>query len=249
MTRLLTLAILVTASLALQNSAFALQEETPPTQETTESSAATEEFTAESLIEKASYLIGYYYAQGLKADSVEIDIDQFFNGMQDATRGNAPPMSDEEILAVQKAFDKAIIKKQQEAFAKAADENLRAGIEFMKKNALVEGVKELENGVQYSVLVAGDGTENPRLTDRVKVHHKGTFINGTVFVNTQGGEPLTVNVGGLPRGYAAAVQHMKVGDKWKVCIPGDLAFGSQGTEMIGPNQTVIYELELVEIVK
>ena len=249
MTRLLTLTMLVSALLVLQNHAVALQEETPPTQETTESSQATQEFTAESLTEKASYLIGYYYAQGLKAESVEIDIDQFFKGMQDATKGEAPPMSDEEILAVQKAFDKAIMKKRQEIFAKAADENQRAGIEFMKKNALVEGVKELENGVQYSVLVSGDGTDNPRLTDRVKVHHKGTFIDGTVFVNTSGGPPATFSVGGLPRGYAAALIQMKVGDKWMVYIPGDLAFGTEGTEMIGPNQTVIYELELVEIVK
>jgi FKBP-type peptidyl-prolyl cis-trans isomerase FklB len=249
MTRLLTLAILVTASLVLQHNAVALQEETTPTQETTDSSTETQEFTAESLTEKASYLIGYYYAQGLKADSVEIDIDQFFNGMKDATKGTAPPMSDEEILAVQKAFEKAIVKKQQEAFAKASDENQRAGVEFMKKNSLVEGVKELENGVQYSVLVSGEGTENPRLTDRVMVHHKGTLIDGTVFANTLGGPPATVNVGGLPRGYTAALLQMKVGDKWMVYIPGDLAFGSEGTEFIGPNQTVIYEVELVEIVK
>jgi FKBP-type peptidyl-prolyl cis-trans isomerase len=143
-----------------------------------------------------------------------------------------------------------MIKKQQEMVAKAADENQRAGSEFMRGNVLADGVKELENGVQYSVITEGDGTDNPRLTDRVKVHYKGMFIDGTVFESTFGGNPSSQNVGGMIRGLSTALQQMKVGDKWKVFIPGDLAYGVQGIQpMIGPNQTLVYELELVEIIK
>ncbi len=249
MKRLFTFAILILSTPLLATTSFAIQEETTPPQEKGELAAATQEFTAQSLNQKANYLIGYEFAQRLKADSIEIDIEQLLRGIQDATKGNAPPMSDEEILAVQSAFDKAIAKKQQEMIAKAADENQRAGIEFMKKNVLVEGIKELENGVQYSVVNSGAGTDNPRLTDRVKIHHKGMFVDGTVFESTFGGPPAVVSVGGMPRGYASALQQMKAGDKWMVYIPGDLAYGSEGTQVIGPNQTLIYELELVEIVK
>lgn len=208
------------------------------------------EFTAESLAEKASYLIGYNLIQDLKANSVDVDIDQLLKGIQDANQGAQPPMTDEEIMAVQQAFERAIVRKQQEMIAKIADENQRDGMEFMSKNALVEGVKELENGVQYSVLAAGDG-ENPRLTDRVKVHLKGMFIDGTVFENTFGRDPASFNVGSVPlRGLSSALQQMKPGDKWKVFIPGDLAYGAQGNPpAIGPNQTLVYELELVEIIR
>jgi FKBP-type peptidyl-prolyl cis-trans isomerase len=242
--------LLMLSILTFSSDVTARQEETPPASASDGSAPLQQEFTAQSLNEKANYLIGYNFAQELKTNSIEIDMDQLFQGIRDAAAGNPPPMSDEEIMAVQQAFQKSIAKKQQEEFAKTADDNQRAGMEFLKKNALVEGVKELENGVQYSIVTSGAGTENPRLTDRVKVHYKGTFIDGTVFESTFGGSPAVFNVGGVIRGFSSALQQMKVGDKWMVYIPGDLAYGAGGNPpVIGPNQTLVYELELVEIIK
>lgn len=217
----------------------------------TKETAPLQQIEEKTLVQKASYLIGYDFAQSLKADSIDIDMEQLFKGIRDASSGAAPPMSDEEILAVQQAFQKAMIRKQQEAFARASDENQRAGAEFMSKNVLVEGVKELESGVQYSVITEGTGTESPRLTDRVKVHLKGSTIDGSVFESTFGSDPVVFSVGASPlRGVATALQSMKAGDKWKLFIPGDLAFGAAGNPpAVGPNQTLIYEIELVEIVK
>ncbi len=249
-----SVAIIVSTTLCLfagTGVILALQETTPEARGTGEPSTEQQsEFTAESLTEKASYLIGYNFIQELKAGSVDLNLEQLIKGIQDAHSGAQPPMSDEDILAVQQAFQRAMTRKQDEMLARAADENQRAGIEFMRKNALEEGVKELENGVQYIVLAEGTGTDNPRLTDRVKVHYKGTFLDGSVFDSSIGGPPATFGVSGVIRGFTAALLQMKAGDKWKVFIPGDLAYGAAGDPpQIGPNQTLVFELELIEIVK
>jgi FKBP-type peptidyl-prolyl cis-trans isomerase len=244
------LRIVLVAFLLLPVSVALAFQETSPAGGAPDAATEQQEFTAETLNQKASYLIGYNLIQDLKASGVDFDQEQLIKGIQDAIGGNPPPMSDEEILAVQQAFDRALIKKQEEMLAKLADENQRAGAEFLKKNALEEGVIELENGVQYIVLTAGTGTENPRLTDRVKVHYKGMLLDGSVFETTSGGPPESFSVGAATRGFSAALQQMKVGDKWKIFIPGDQAYGVEGRPpIIGPNQTLIYELELVEIVR
>ncbi len=251
MARALTTPILIAGLFVAANPALGWQEsgaaQPPATQQDDQDSG----FTAESLTEKASYLMGYNLIQDLKANAVDVNIKQLLQGINDAHQGNQPPMTDEEIRAVQEAFERAIVRKQQEMMAKMADENQRAGVEFLRANALTEGVKELENGVQYSVMTAGEGTENPRLTDRVRVHLKGMFIDGTVIENTFGGQPAAFNVGSVPlRGVSSALQQMKEGDKWKVFVPGDLAYGAQGNPpVIGPNQTLVYELELLEIIR
>jgi FKBP-type peptidyl-prolyl cis-trans isomerase len=128
---------------------------------------------------------------------------------------------------------------------------MRKGTEFLKSNLLQEGVKELENGLQYRVLAEGEGP-SPRLTDSVRVHYKAMFTDGTVWESTTGSEPLSLTVGSAGiRGIVNALQKMKAGDKWKLFIPSDLAFGVQGdpSGLVGPNQVLVYELELLEIMK
>ncbi len=250
MARLLTIVVVAAGFLFAGWSVGARQDPAEPEMPAGNQDDSIPQFTAESLTEKASYLIGYNLIQDLKANAVDINKEQLLKGIEDATGGIQPPMSDEEIVAVQQAFERAIVRKQQEMMARVADDNQRTGLEFMRSNALNDGVKELENGVQYSVIIEGDGTESPRLTDRVRVHYKGMFIDGNVFENTSGGPPAAFNVGGVIRGLSSALQQMKVGDKWTVYIPGDLAYGAQGSPpVIGPNQTLIYELELVEIIR
>ncbi len=210
---------------------------------------ATQEYTPESLKQKYSYLFGYNFIKNFQREEVEFDLQELIKGIQAASKGEAPSMTDEEIQSVELAYRKMIVQKQQEMMAKLADENMRKGKEFLKANLLKEGVKELENGLQYSVIKEGAG-KSPRITDTVKVHYKAMFIDGTVWESTSGTEPISLTVGGAGmRAMVTALQKMKTGDKWKLFIPSDLAFGVQGTPSIGPNQALIYEIELVEIGK
>lgn len=210
----------------------------------------TQQFTPESLKQKYSYLFGYNMVKDLQRNEIEFDLKELLKGIQEAADGKAPVMTDEEIQSVEMAFQRMIVRQQQERMAKLADENLRRGAEFLKANLLKEGVKELENGLQYKVLQQGEGS-SPRITDTVKVHYKAMFIDGTVWETTAGAQPVSLTVGGAGmRAIVSALQKMKAGDKWELYIPADLAFGVQGQPpVIGPNQALIYELELVEIVK
>jgi FKBP-type peptidyl-prolyl cis-trans isomerase len=132
-----------------------------------------------------------------------------------------------------------------------ADKNMREGREFMKQHALKDGVKQLENGMQYSALETGDGPM-PKITDRIKVHFVGTTLAGKEFESTRTNQqPAVIPVGGIGiRGIVEALLRMNVGSKWQVVIPPDLAYGVAGAPPdIEPNQTLIFEIELIEIVK
>lgn len=208
-----------------------------------------EEHTGKSLIEKSSYMLGYEYFMNFKAGEIEIDVEKFMNGMRDAAGGKELAFSKEEIIAIDEAFKKLMAEKQTEMLKKAADKNMREGDAFLKENALKEGVKEFESGLQVKVIKEGDGAV-PKINDTVKVHYKGTFPDGTQFDGT-GKEPAVFGVGGVIRGMGEALQKMKVGSKWQIVVPGSLGYGPRGYLQagIGPNQTLVFEIELVDIVK
>lgn len=126
--------------------------------------------------------------------------------------------------------------------------NNAEGQAFLEKNATAEGVVKLESGLQYKVITAGTGAK-PGATDRVKVKYRGSLLDGTVFDETKE-EPITLSVGGVIKGWQEALQLMPVGSKWQLFIPGDLAYGERGGgEKIGPNATLLFDIELIEIVK
>lgn len=208
-----------------------------------------EEVSAESLKQKASYLIGFNMIKELKMQEIEVDLEQLLQGINDAAEGKQPTMSDEEIRSVGIAFDRMVEKRRQDLLAKIADDNMRQGTTFLNENKTQEGVIELESGLQYSVLQEGEG-DSPRITDSVKIHLTEMFVDGTVVRTTSGGQPVNITVGAWTRGVSEALQKMKVGAKWKLVVPSDLAYGVQGNPpVVGPNQVVIYDLELVEIIK
>ncbi len=138
----------------------------------------------------------------------------------------------------------------QSVASKEADANSKAGEEFLAENGKRSEVTTTESGLQYEVLVEGTG-EKPTLESTVLCHYHGTLIDGTVFDSSvDRGEPIDFPVKGVIRGWTEALQLMPVGSKWKLYIPSELAYGSQGTQgAIGPNATLIFEVELLEIVK
>ena len=136
-------------------------------------------------------------------------------------------------------------------FEKVAQEmgetNRKKGEEFLKNNLKKEGVDTLSDGIQYKVLVAGNGVK-PQETDVVKVHYKGTLIDGTEF-DASKEEPVEFPLNRVIRGWTLAIQHMPVGSKWIIYIPGDMAYGPRGAgNLIGPNETLIFEVELLDVV-
>lgn len=192
-------------------------------------------------------------AESLKKQGLDLDMAQVLEGIGLAARKEKLGIENEDVQSIMRALQMKVQKEQREkAMAKMkaeGDANKAAGEAFLAKNAEAEGVKKLDNGVQYSIITEGTG-DKPAATDKVKLHYHGTKVDGTVFDSSvDKGKPITHNASGFVKGFNAAVQAMPVGSKWKVVIPADLAYGMRGPGAIGPNSTLIFEIELLEIVK
>ena len=236
------LALLVTAGLAYVGltSPVTADEEVPPQKGS---------IALKTLKEKASYAIGLNIGGQLAAEGADIDPTILAEGLKAALTGQKPAMTEEEMGAALSEFSKIA---QEEATAKAkakGDKNRAAGDAFLNENKQKKGVKVTASGLQYSVLKQGDGA-SPKKTDTVKVHYHGTLINGEVFDSSvKRGEPAQFPVNRVIPGWTEALQMMKVGDKWQLVIPSDLAYGDRGTPggPIGPGAVLIFDVELLEI--
>jgi FKBP-type peptidyl-prolyl cis-trans isomerase FklB len=187
---------------------------------------------------KASYGIGANLGKGLLRDSVPVNIDLVIRGFRDAYAGKELPMSDTEIRSTLQAYWK-------ETRAKLGEENLAAGKAFLEENKGKEGVVTLPSGLQYKVLEEGEG-DSPAATDIATVHYRGTLINGTEFDSSYGrGKPSEFRVNQVIKGWSEALQLMKSGSKWQLFIPSDLAYGANGQRNIGPNSTLLFDVELI----
>lgn len=191
-----------------------------------------------------SYIVGFQIGQQLANDNIEVNEEAFLAAIQDATTGKQPQLSQAEIQAT--------LQKMQQARAaeaeQAAEKNRNKGKEFLARNADKAGVKTTDSGLQYEVIEPGKG-EKPEASDTVRVHYRGTLIDGTEFDSSfKRGEPATFPVNGVIQGWQEALQMMKEGAKWKIYVPSDLAYGSRGAGgQIGPNETLIFDVELLEI--
>ena len=203
-----------------------------------------------SFKDKASYSVGYELGGNLAAQEMDLDVKLILRGLADAYQGKKHQLDEEDLRAVMTVYLDQLQKKQQEKWQTLSRENLKKGESFLKKNRLLEGVKELESGLQIKVLKAGDGA-TPKLTDRVKVHVRSTNVDGRELDNTyKVGEPVVFAVGGAMKGWVEALQRMKAGDKWTLYVPSQLSYGPEGfPPLVGPNETLIFEFELLEIVK
>ena len=198
--------------------------------------------------DKISYIIGLDIGNNLKRQSADVDLDILLRGMKDSLSGTKPVLSENEIREVTTAFKQEMTKKQAEETKKLAEKNKKEGDAFLEENKKKEGVKTLPSGLQYKVITEGSG-RSPKESDTVTVNYKGTFVDGTEFDSSyKRGEPATFPVNGVIKGWVEALPLMKEGAKWQLFIPPGLAYGETGAgNAIGPNATLIFEVELISI--
>ena len=194
-------------------------------------------------MDKISYALGLSIGNNFRTSGIKyLKIEAFIKGIDDVLSDKKPDISYDEAKQI---INDYFVKLQ----AEQVKLNKEAGEEFLRINKGKAGVVTLPSGMQYEILKKGSGTK-PKAADKVKCHYHGTLINGTVFDSSvQRGEPATFGVSQVIQGWVEALQLMEKGSKWKLFIPSELAYGERGAgEKIGPNSTLIFEVELIDIV-
>jgi FKBP-type peptidyl-prolyl cis-trans isomerase FklB len=199
--------------------------------------SAQENLVLKNQKDKVSYIIGMNIGKDLKRQLIDISPKILAEGVQQALAGSKPLLTEQEIQETMMAFQKEMMAKQKER-----------GDAFLAENKKKEGVKTLPSGLQYKVIKAGTG-KKPKLNDTVMTHYRGTLIDGTEFDSSyKRGQPVSFLVSGVLPGWTEALQLMEEGAKWQLFIPSNLAYGERGAGgIIGPNATLIFEIELVSI--
>ena len=195
-------------------------------------------------MDKVSYALGLSIGNNFQNSGIKkLQVEDFVKGLEDVLGEKQPAISYEEAKQV---INDYFMKLQQERL----EINKQAGAEFLEINRHKAGVAELPSGLQYEILKQGTGAK-PSASDKVKCHYHGTLINGTVFDSSvQRGEPATFGVSQVIPGWVEALQLMPVGSKWRLFIPSNLAYGEHGAgDVIEPNSTLIFDVELLDIVK
>ncbi|MBO7741852.1 MAG: FKBP-type peptidyl-prolyl cis-trans isomerase [Victivallales bacterium] len=200
--------------------------------------------------EKTSYCLGMDIGMSFKRLPVEIDLAAAIAGLTDTFQGSAPQVNEEDFMRLMQSFQQSLREAAEKKAAAAADENRKEEAEYLARHRAEEGVVVTASGLQYKVVKEGTGAK-PGLKSVVKVHYTGTLPNGNVFDSSvQRGEPATFPVDGVIAGWTEALQLMSVGSKYQLVIPSALAYGKRGAgQMIGPDQLLIFDVELLEIVK
>lgn len=199
--------------------------------------------------EQLGYCLGLDFGSRIKADGVEVEFAGLVAGLRDALSGAEPQLSDEQIDAVMSRFQQSMQQKAEEQMADIAAENEAKGAAFLAENKSKEGVQETPSGLQYRIVEEGEG-ESPGPTDVVRCHYEGTLIDGTVFDSSyKRGQPAEFGVNQVIAGWTEALQMMKPGAKWEVFLPSGIAYGPRGAGgAIGPNETLIFTIELLGVV-
>lgn len=198
--------------------------------------------------DKLSYAIGMEMGKGVKAQGLDVDTGLVSQGLKDAITGGKSLMSDDELQTVISALQTQLKQKQEEAQEAVAAENKERGEAFLVENGKKAGVVTLPSGLQYKIITAGQG-KKPVASDTVLCNYKGTFLDGTEFDSSAAaGKPVPFEVKSIIPGFQEALLLMPVGSKWQIFVPSNLAYGERGAGgVIGPNATLIFDLELVSI--
>lgn len=198
--------------------------------------------------DKANYAIGVNVASNLKHQGIEIDLDLVMKGMKDTFSGAKLLLSDEDLRKTISLYQAEVRRSQAKARAVESEANKKEGEAFLAENKKKDGVVTLPSGLQYRIIKAGNG-KMPAEADTVECRYRGTLIDGTEFDSSERtGKPATFKVAGVIPGWREALELMPVGSTWQLFIPSQLAYAEKGTRgSIGPNETLIFEVELLAI--
>jgi FKBP-type peptidyl-prolyl cis-trans isomerase len=198
--------------------------------------------------EKLSYALGMDIASFLETLGTEIDVAVFVQGLQDSFEGKETLLTEEQAAEIKNDFARRRQESRAEEMKKLAEENTKEGEAFLAENKKKKGVQTTASGLQYTVLDEGKGPK-PKKSDRVRVHYRGMLLDGTEFDSSyKRGQPATFPLTGVIPGWTEGLQLMNVGSKYKLFVPSNIAYGERGRPpRIGPNATLIFEVELLGI--
>ncbi len=200
--------------------------------------------------QKVSYSIGVDLGRNIKKQNLDLDVAAISKGLQDGYTGGATLLSDEKMKEVLMTFQKDFVAKRTAEMNQLAQKNQEMGKAFLENNKKQPGVVTLPDGLQYKIITAGTG-QKPGPNDTVTVNYTGKLINGQVFDSSdKQGHPISFQVNQVIKGWTEVLQLMPAGSTWEVYIPSDLAYGAQSVgPMIGPNETLIFNIQLISIQK
>jgi FKBP-type peptidyl-prolyl cis-trans isomerase FklB len=234
------------AAILLLGNVLAQQTPAPATQPSPAGSQTASALATQK--DKVSYAIGMNIGTNLHRQSVDVDPKVLQQGLEDALAGRKTLLSEDEARATLTEFQNEMRQKQQEKMKQAGEANKKEGDAFLAANKEKEGVVTLPSGLQYKIETPGTGPK-PTASDSVVCNYRGTLIDGKEFDSSyKRGQPATFPVGGVIKGWTEALQLMPVGSKWQLFVPSDLAYAERGSGPdIGPNATLIFEVELLSI--
>jgi FKBP-type peptidyl-prolyl cis-trans isomerase FklB len=197
--------------------------------------------------ERASYSLGHKIGSDFRAQGIEVETEMLLRGLRDALQDATPAMSEEEMREARENLRQSLSGRPQNKAMSAAERNLYEGRAFLAKNRQQPGVSTSISGLQYRIIAPGNG-KKPGPQNRVTVHYRGQLLDGTEFDSSyRRGQPATFPVQGVIPGWTEALQMMRPGAKWQLFIPSDLAYRDKDMPGIGPNATLIFELELLSV--
>ncbi len=198
--------------------------------------------------DKSSYSIGLDIGRNIKSQELDLDIDILVQGIRDGVVGDSALLTDKEIEETMQQFSQERMEQQDAKMKEQSEPNKKEGDAFLEQNKKRSEVVTLPSGLQYEVIKSGTGL-SPSATDKVKVNYRGTLIDGTEFDSSyKRGQPAVFGVNQVIKGWTEALQLMQVGDKWKLYIPSELAYGDRGAgNIILPGATLVFEVELLGI--
>ncbi len=197
--------------------------------------------------DKQSYAIGLNVGKSLHRDAIDVEPKFVLQGLEDALANGKVQLTDDQIKTVMTDLQTQVRQKREEKRLALVETNKKEGAAFLAANATKEGVVTLPSGLQYKILTAGTGPK-PSASDSVVCNYRGSLLDNTEFDSSyKRGQPATFPVSGVIKGWTEALQLMPVGSKWQLYIPADLAYGERGQGPIGPNATLIFDVELLSI--
>jgi len=198
---------------------------------------------------KLSYAVGWDIGEDIQRRGAEFDVEAIIAAIRDSAAGKDPQVPTEEMVAMLTALQQKVRQEQAEAFAKLAEENQKKSEEFLSGNLQKNGIVALPSGIQYRIIEEGDGAR-PGMESTVKVHYRGSKLNGLEFDSSFArGVPEQFQVSSVLKGWQEVLPLMKTGSTWQIFVPPEMAFGARGNPPVGPNEALIFDLKLVEIVE